>query len=160
MKFTGPLYGDDLRAYLATADVGVAPDPSNDLNDKLTMIKILEYMACGLPVVLYDLVEGRRSAGNAALYAKGNDPIDFAEQIETLLESESLRRRLGAVGRRRVHDGLNWEIEKQKFLQVYETALSEGVSTEIQREELFVDRPVSTISSLGAEGLSATDQQG
>jgi len=40
VKFTGPLYGDDLWAYLATADVAVAPEPVNELIDKLTMIKI------------------------------------------------------------------------------------------------------------------------
>lgn len=39
----------------------MAPNPVNELNDKSTMIKIFEYMAFGLPVVLYDLVEGLRA---------------------------------------------------------------------------------------------------
>jgi glycosyltransferase involved in cell wall biosynthesis len=94
VKFTGELYGEDLIAYLATADVGVAPDPSNDLNDKLTMIKILEYMAYALPVVIFDATEGRRSAASAAVYARSNDTIDFGEKIGELLDSPSLRRRL------------------------------------------------------------------
>jgi glycosyltransferase involved in cell wall biosynthesis len=123
VRFTGGLYGDDLLLYLATADVGVAPDPGNDFNDKLTMIKILEYQACGLPVVLYDLVEGRRSAGQGALYARRNDPIDFADQIAKLLDSESLRHRLGGTGRKRIEVSLNWEIEKQVLFKAYETAL-------------------------------------
>jgi glycosyltransferase involved in cell wall biosynthesis len=123
VKFTGALYGEELRAYLATADLGVSPDPLNVFNDKLTMIKILEYMACGLPIVLYDLVEGHRSASDAALYAKPNDPIDFAEQITTLLDSESSRRLLGAIGRKRIQGSLNWETESQMYLQAYETGL-------------------------------------
>lgn len=123
VRFTGPLYGDDLRAYLATADVGVAPDPANALNDKLTMIKIFEYMAYGLPVVLYDLIEGRRSAGNAALYAKGNDPADFARQVSTMLDSESLRRHLGLIGRKKITERLNWGTEKSTLLTAYRTAL-------------------------------------
>jgi len=127
VKFTGPLYGDHLLTYLATADVAVAPDPSNVLNDRLTMVKILEYMASGLPVVLYELPEGRCSAADAALYAKGNDPIDFADQIARLLDSESLRRRLGEVGTKRIHESLNWKIEKLKLLRAYESA-SGGVS--------------------------------
>jgi glycosyltransferase involved in cell wall biosynthesis len=54
-------------------------------------IKILEYMAYGMPVVLYQLPEGRKSAGGAAFYAKRNDPRDFAEKIAQLLDSKSLR---------------------------------------------------------------------
>jgi glycosyltransferase involved in cell wall biosynthesis len=122
VKFAGALYGDDLRAYLATADVGVAPDPSNVLNDKLTMLKVLEYMACGLPIVMYDLVEGRVSAGCAALYARGNDPIDFADRIDQLLGSELLRRRLGEIGRKRITESLNWDVQKQYLLRAYRTA--------------------------------------
>ena len=117
VKFTEALYGDDLRAYLATADVAVAPDPSNLFNDKLTMIKILEYMAYGIPVVLYDLPQGHKSAEGAALYARGNNPIDFAEKVEQLLDSEATRDRLGAVGRTRIVEGLNWGIERQMLLK-------------------------------------------
>jgi hypothetical protein len=87
------------------------------------MIKILEYMACGLPSVLFDLAEGRRSAADSALYARGNDPIHFALHIATLLDSESLRRRLGDIGRKRIQEGLNWEIEKRTLLRAYEAAL-------------------------------------
>ena len=36
----------------------------HSLNDKCTMIKNLEYMAYGKPVVSYDLKEGRRTPGN------------------------------------------------------------------------------------------------
>ncbi len=135
VKFTGGLYGDDLLAYLATADVAVAPDPCNDLNDKLTMVKILEYQASGLPVVLYDLVEGRRTAEGAALFAKRNDPIDFGEQIAKLLDSEALRRQLGANGRKRIEDGVNWSVDKQVFWKAYETVLDAGMDP--VSEEVF-----------------------
>ena len=123
VKFTGPLYGDRLHAYLGTADVAVTPDPSNAFNDKLTMIKLLEYMAYGLPVVLYDLTESRRLADDAAIYARGNDPIDFAEQIARLLDSESLRRQMGAVGRKQTKERLNWSIEKLILVAAYQAAL-------------------------------------
>ena len=124
VRFTGRLYGDPLHAYLSTADVCVAPDPVNVFNDKLTMNKVLEYMAFGKPVVLYDLVEGRRSAGECALYARANDPADFATQILKLLDSEMLRHELGECGRRRIESYLNWEHDKLALLEAYQTALS------------------------------------
>lgn len=80
-------------------------------------------MACGLPVVLYDLPEGRQSASDGGLYANGNDPIDFAEQIAKLLDSDSLRRRLGKFGKDRIRNFMNWETEKEMLLSAYATAL-------------------------------------
>ncbi len=122
--FTGPLYGDRLRMYLATADIGVAPDPSNGFNDRLTMLKILEYMACGLPTVLFDLKEGRVSAGDSALYAQPNDTKSFGDQIAILLDNEQLRLELGARGKQRAYQSLNWQTQKKTLLTAYDFALS------------------------------------
>ena len=124
VEFTGRVPGDELARRLSAADIGVAPDPKNPMNDKSTMGKVLEYMAFGLPVVQYDLTEGRRSAGEAALYARPNDPLDFAEQVLKLLDSESLRRQLGDCGRRRIEESFNWEIDKKSLLKAYEVALT------------------------------------
>jgi glycosyltransferase involved in cell wall biosynthesis len=123
VKFTGRIPDEDVAAYFSTAAFGVAPDRATPMNDKSTMNKILEYMAFGLPVVLYDLTEGRRSAGEAALYARRDNPEDFARQILKLLESESLRTELGARARRRIEESLNWENEKRALLEAYAAAL-------------------------------------
>ena len=125
VRFTGRVPDEDVAAYFSTAAIGVAPDRDTPMNDKSTMNKILEYMAFGLPVVLYDLTEGRRSAGDAALYAKRDDPEDFARQILRLLESESLRAELSARARKRIEESLNWENEKRELLQAYATALGD-----------------------------------
>jgi glycosyltransferase involved in cell wall biosynthesis len=124
IRFPGRVSNQDLADYITTADVCVAPDPKNSMNDKSTMNKILEYMAYGRPVVLYDLTEGRRAAGEAALYARPNDPTDFANSIAILLDCEPLARRLGDAGRRRIEQSLNWKFEKRELLKAYQTALS------------------------------------
>jgi len=123
VNFTGRIPGEELAKYLSTADVGVAPDPLNPMNDKSTMGKILEYMSFGMPVVLFELTEGRRSADDAALYARPSDPVDFAEKVLTLLDSESLRRELGERGRRRIVEHFNWETDREALLKAYELAL-------------------------------------
>ena len=124
VAFAGRIPDADLAAYLSTADVCVAPDPKNPMNDKSTMNKILEYMAFARPVVLFDLTEGRRSASDAALYAQPNEPVDFAEKILKLLDSKELRCRLGQSGRRRIEESLNWEVEKKKLLEAYRRVLA------------------------------------
>jgi glycosyltransferase involved in cell wall biosynthesis len=123
VTLTGQVSHDEVRAYLANSDIGVAPDPKNGMNEKLTMIKTFEYMAFNLPVVLFDLEEGRRVVGPAGLYATPNDPVDFANQITKLLDSEKLRQELGERGRKRIEDGLNWEKEKVSLIGAYKAAL-------------------------------------
>jgi len=126
VTLTGQVSHDEVATYLSNADLGVAPDPKNALNDHSSMIKIFEYMAFGLPVVLFDLKEGRRTADSAALYAVPNDPIDFANQITKLLNCKQLREELGANGRRRIEEKLNWEVEKVSLIRAYDTALQAG----------------------------------
>jgi glycosyltransferase involved in cell wall biosynthesis len=123
VAFTGQVSHEEVINYLSNADVGVAPDPKTPMNDNSTMIKIFEYMAFGLPVVLFDLKEGRHIAESAALYALPNDPIDFANQISRLLDSSELRQQLGACGRQRIEESLNWDAEKMTLLQAYSAVL-------------------------------------
>ena len=84
------------------------------------MLKTMEYMAMGKPVVSFDLQEARFSAQDAALYAIPNQVEDFADKIETLLDNEELRRKMGEVGRKRIKEELGWEHSKMNLLQAYE----------------------------------------
>lgn len=122
--FTGWLELHDVLNYLAIADVGLVPDPQNGLNEFCTMLKVLEYMAMSLPFVAFDLAETRVSAQGAALYARPNEVADFARQLELLLERADLRRIMGALGRKRVVDVLNWECSAPELLVAYETLFS------------------------------------
>ena len=59
VNFTGRIPFDDLLEILSTADVCVNPDKPCEMNDISTMIKIMEYMALGKPIVQFDLKEGQ-----------------------------------------------------------------------------------------------------
>jgi glycosyltransferase involved in cell wall biosynthesis len=124
VEFTGFLHeADGVRRVLASADVCLAPEPKNPLNDVSTMIKIAEYMAMERPVVAFDLAESRVTAGTAALYAEPNDPSSFARCIDLLLDDPARRAMMGALGRERVENGLSWELSKRSLLDAYARAL-------------------------------------
>jgi glycosyltransferase involved in cell wall biosynthesis len=53
VHFTGWVASEDMLHYLSAADIGLSPDPSNELNDRSTMLKTMEYMAMGKPVVAW-----------------------------------------------------------------------------------------------------------
>jgi len=119
VTFTGRVPDAELLAVLNTADVCVNPDIANDMNDKSTMNKIMEYMALGKPIVQFDLTEGRFSAREASLYARKNDPQDLAAKIVELVDDPVRREAMGAYGRRRVENELEWRYEVPKLLAAY-----------------------------------------
>ncbi len=126
VEFAGRVSDEVLWQIMSTADVCVNPDRANEMNDKSTMNKILEYMALGKPIVQFDLTEGRFSAGGASLYARKNDPQDFAAKLCTLLDDAEQRQMMGALGRARVEAGLAWHHQVPNLLRAYETALGIG----------------------------------
>lgn len=105
--------------YLDEADICVAPEPSNPLNDRSTIIKVLEYMSMGRPCVAFDLPEHRYSAADAALYARPNDDQDFARQLLALLRNPDLRVRLGRIGRERIESMLSWNHQAPHLVEAY-----------------------------------------
>lgn len=122
VTFTGRVPDDAMLDMLNTADVCVNPDVANDMNDKSTMNKIMEYMALGKPIVQFDLTEGRFSAQEASLYAAKNDPVDMARKILELLDDPERRSRMGSFGRQRVENELEWRYEVPKLLKAYAAA--------------------------------------
>ncbi len=123
VTFTGRAPDAELLEMLNTADVCVNPDRANDMNDRSTMNKIMEYMALGKPIVQFDLTEGRVSAGEASWYARPNDVADLAQKIVSLLADEAARARMGAIGRERVERVLAWQHEAPRLLAAYEQLL-------------------------------------
>jgi len=131
VTFTGRVPDDEMLAMLNTAEVCVNPDVANEMNDKSTMNKIMEYMALGKPIVQFDLAEGRFSAQAASLYANRNDPVDLAAKIVELIDDPARRAVMGKCGRERIERELEWRHEAPKLLKAYEHLWN---GTRLQRE--------------------------
>ncbi len=125
VQFTGYIPDRELYATLATVDVCVNPECSNEFTNRSTMIKIMEYMAFSRPIVQFHTIEGEASAGEAAINVCGNSEIDFAEAILGLLDNPEKRRCMGVIGRKRIERELCWETQKPKLLLAYEHVMEE-----------------------------------
>jgi len=124
VQFTGRVSDEELLEVLSTADVCVNPDRPSEMNDISTMIKIMEYMALGKPIVQFDSREGRFSAQEASLYAGKNDGVaDFAEKIVWLLDRPEERKKMGEFARKRIEGQLAWEYSVPQLLAAYRKAL-------------------------------------
>jgi glycosyltransferase involved in cell wall biosynthesis len=127
LNFTGRIPDKELLEILSTADICVNPDRPCEMNDISTMIKIMEYMALGKPIVQFNMKEGRFSAQKASLYADNDKgAADFAAKIIWLLENPDERRQMGEFGRKRVEEELAWEHSVASLLAAYRTACGNG----------------------------------
>jgi len=129
MDLPGRVSNEFLFTALRTMDAGVSCDPINAYNDHCTMNKVLEYMAFAKPQVMFDLKEGRASAGEAAIYVTENSAAKLAEAIARLLGDAPAMDKMGQLGAQRMATRLNWEKSVEQLLQAYAKALA-GAKTE------------------------------
>ena len=123
LTFTGRIPDAELLEILSTADVCVNPDKPCPMNSMSTMIKILEYMALGKPIVQFEGKEGRFSAQDASLYCDATDRVtDFAQKILWLLDHPDERKRMGEFGRSRIETELAWEYSVKNLNAAYDAA--------------------------------------
>lgn len=122
----GRVSNEFLFTALRTMDAGVSCDPINNYNDHCTMNKVLEYMSFAKPQVMFDLKEGRASAGDAAVYVSENSAVKLAKSLVELLDNEPERAKMGALGKERISRKLNWERSVEQLEKAYRIALERG----------------------------------
>lgn len=120
--FAGRVAREEIPAYFGAADIVSVPSVRDDAGnvDGLPNV-VLEGMAAGKPIVASniagfpDVIENEASG----ILVQEKNPEALARAIVELAGDPNLRARLGARGRVRVHEHLNWETVAQKFLDVY-----------------------------------------
>jgi glycosyltransferase involved in cell wall biosynthesis len=85
--------------------------------------KVLEAMACGTPVITSPQTCHALDieAGQDLLVA--DSPEQFAQAIETLLDSPALQKQLAQNGRHYVEAHHNWEIQAARLAEIYEETI-------------------------------------
>jgi glycosyltransferase involved in cell wall biosynthesis len=155
--FTGLISDDDVLRYLSAADICVDPDPSNPFNDRSTMIKMMEYMALGKPIVAFDLPEHRFTAGQAAVYAAPNDELAFACALAYLMDHPDQRAARGDFGRRRIETRLAGPFVVPKLLEAYASVLPKpagaapGGAREAEKHALSASQALTAAEASGYE---------
>ncbi|MBD3184989.1 glycosyltransferase [Candidatus Poribacteria bacterium] len=120
IEFTGMINRRKLIfEILGSTDVCIATDVFNEMNDKSTMNKIMEYMVMEKPIVQFDLKEGKLTAGSASLYAQPDNSVDMAEKILQLIEDPEKRKEMGTIGYKRIINEMAWKYEKDNLIKAY-----------------------------------------
>jgi glycosyltransferase involved in cell wall biosynthesis len=124
VEFTGWIEGPAIDALLRTATVTIQPDLPTRMNNLSTMAKTVEYLGRGVPVVAADLIETRRSAGDAAVYVEYGTAHEYATAINGLLDDPDARRRMREVGLARFAHELSWEHQSRGYVEVWNRLLA------------------------------------
>jgi len=113
----------EMPALLAQADVCIAPLAYNDRNvtQGCCPLKLIEYMACGRPVVASNLPVVRELARDDvdALLFTPDDPADLARCVLAILDDASLAQRLGCAAAGHARQRFTWHAAQKKLLRVY-----------------------------------------
>lgn len=113
-------------ALIQSMDVGVMPLPYTPWARGKCGYKLIQYMACGLPVVASpvgvnrDIVEH----GVNGFLAESDD--DWRKAIETLLGDADLRRRMGAAGRKKVEEQYSLQVWGPRVAQMLRSVIEEN----------------------------------
>lgn len=121
VEFTGWVDEATAFSYLATADLGIEPN----MEDVVSPVKVLEYMAFGLPVVAFDLTETRALVGDSGVLVAPGDCRALGRAIDDLLDDSRLRDSMARAGRLRMTNGLAWDHQAATYVGVFRDLLSD-----------------------------------
>lgn len=115
--FTGRIDYRQAPACLAAGDVAVSPKISlTEANGKL-----FNYMACGLPCLVFDTPVNREILGETGCYAAFADPVDFADRLEAMLaDTQGLEQKGGAAREKAVREH-SWSVRGDRLTRLYAT---------------------------------------
>jgi glycosyltransferase involved in cell wall biosynthesis len=120
--FTGRVPSARVRDYHAVLDVFVVPRTPDRVCQLVTPLKPVEAMASGLPVVvsavsaLAEIISDRQTG----LLFPPLDAAALADQLQQLIDSPELRRKLGASAREWVARDRTWAHNAARYREVYQ----------------------------------------
>ncbi|GAH73422.1 unnamed protein product, partial [marine sediment metagenome] len=117
ITLTGRIDYRQAPQYLSLGDVAVSPKISKTESNG----KLYNYMALGLPTVVFETPVNREILGDLGIYAELGNPVSLAEKLEMVLSNENLAKNLGKKLKEKAVDGYSWQAVGKKLMDVYQT---------------------------------------
>jgi len=115
ITFTGRVDYRQASYYLAAGDLAVSPKISlTEANGKL-----FNYMACGLPCLVFDTPVNREILGETGTYASFADPVDFADRLTEMIADPLGLEHQGECARQKALQEHSWQARGEMLVQLY-----------------------------------------
>jgi glycosyltransferase involved in cell wall biosynthesis len=109
VKFYSPIKSSDVPAKLATYDVGIIPYLAIDINKNIYPLKINEYLAVGVPIVMNNFAFLQEFNGVVSV---ASTKEEFAQMLVSELESDTIEK----INARILYASKNsWEARSEEF---------------------------------------------
>jgi glycosyltransferase involved in cell wall biosynthesis len=106
------------RAEIAVADIGISWVPDDPWSRGKCGLKVLQYMAAGLPVVTNPVGVHRTMVRHGETGFLAESEAEWVEAIRTLAGDPDLRRRMGTRGRALVEERYSLEVGSALWLNL------------------------------------------
>ena len=126
VTYKGILPRSEAIAVANAASIGLVPHLPYGNNLAAWPVKMMEYMALGLPIVYSSLPSHEMIAAGRGLgiSVDAQSPEALADAIQSLITDGELARTMGEAGRSAARSLFNWEAEKGKLIALYTELLS------------------------------------
>jgi polysaccharide biosynthesis protein PslH len=114
IKVTGKV--ESMAETIAQADISIVPMQSGSGMQN----KILEAMACGIPIVASTFGLGTIKAINNESILIADTPSEFIDRVILLIEDQSKRERIGLNALKFVKNNHNWDLGGEKIQSIYD----------------------------------------
>ena len=141
IRFVGRVGFAEVVPFIQAMDICTIPDPANAYTTHCTLIKTMEYMAQRKPIVAFDLIETRCSAGESAVYIADNDELAFAQALADLIVDPKRRDAMGRAGRARVESQLAWRHSIPSLLAAYDRITGKPAVQRERERQVQPERP-------------------
>jgi hypothetical protein len=121
-------YEETEVSAIQSMDIGVMPLTDTPWARGKCGYKLIQYMACGLPVIASPVGVNKDIVEHGVNGFLAETDKEWCSAIETLLSDSELRRRMGAAGRKKVEESYSLQVWGPRVAQMLR-----GVADEVRK---------------------------
>lgn len=123
IRFMAPVPLERLPDVLRTATVGLVPNRASQATDLMLPVKLLEYMALGIPVIAARLRTIEHYFKDAVRFFNAGDADDLAQAIEDIYRDSLFRRRLAHRALTAI-SAMDWDKQRRNYYSAIDSLLA------------------------------------
>lgn len=117
-----PWSEDTEVATIQSMDIGIMPLPDNPWTRGKCGYKLIQYMACGLPVIASPVGVNSQIVEDGVNGFLADTSDEWFKALSTLVENPGLRKQMGAAGRKKVEDHYSVQVQGPRIAELLRQA--------------------------------------
>ncbi|MFY0696528.1 MAG: glycosyltransferase family 4 protein [Balneola sp.] len=123
VMFEGFQSQEKIKSYLLSSDIGLVPFKRTPQTDNSSSNKLYQYMYYGLPILATNCTSVKKMVeeNNCGVVYEDGDSIGFSKHVTELFKDPERIKKYSVNGINAVENKLNWKIEEDKLISIYDS---------------------------------------